>query len=221
MNIKKITRTFLLLTPLCLLAGFSLLAKETINPSDASLKQLMEGNLRYVNNTTENNNKSLNEQRKALVSSQKPFAIIVGCSDSRVPPEIIFDQSLGALFVVRVAGNVVGPIEMDSIEFSADQLLTPLILVLGHQGCGAVRAVLQDQTMDPDLANIAPIIQEAVNQVKGMPGDPLKNAIQANVRLTMGHLKDNSTLGALIEKKKLKIMGGYYELESGKVELLN
>jgi len=208
---------FLLLS---LLSLSTCVAAETkkLPSSDSSLQKLMEGNLRYVSDTPQNT-EPLDERRRELASGQNPFAIIIGCSDSRVPPEIIFDQSLGDLFVVRVAGNVAGPIEMDSIEYSADKLRTPLIFVLGHQGCGAVKAVLQG-TANADLENIAPLIQEAVDAAKNLPGDPFMNAVKANVRLNKKRLEENPILQALIKQKKLKIVGGYYELESGQVRLL-
>jgi carbonic anhydrase len=201
----------------CLLLAANLIAAE-VNPT-AAIKMLMEGNERYVNNKPQVSNQ-LEKKRKGLLSSQAPFAIIIGCSDSRVPPEIIFDQSLGDIFVVRIAGNVVGPLEMDSIEFAADKLFCPLIFVLGHQGCGAVNAVLAGKAVDDDLQHIAPLIQKAVDASKNLPGDRLKNAIVANVQLNMSRLEKNTVLKSLIDKKKLKVIGGYYDLQSGKVEQL-
>jgi carbonic anhydrase len=198
-----------------LLYSLSLFASE----SDASLQKLMEGNQRYVNDEPRNLGE-LEEKRKELLSSQAPFAIVIGCSDSRVPPEIIFDQSLGDIFVVRVAGNVTGSIEMDSIEFSADQLHTPLIVVLGHQGCGAVKAVLEGKAAENELENIAPLIQQAVDQTKKLPGDPLTNAIKENIKINRKRLEANPVLRSLIKREQLKIIGGYYELESGIVEII-
>lgn len=177
------------------------------------LKRLVEGNKRYMNK------ESIEQKRESLVSQQTPFAIIVGCSDSRVPPELIFDQHIGDLFVIRVAGNVVGPVEMDSIEYAADVVKVPLILVLGHESCGAVKAVL-DGTAKGDIENIAPLIQPAIDQTKNLPGDRLENAIKANVRLVMQSLKKNAILSPLFKKGKLKMIGGYYRLDTGAVELL-
>ncbi|MFS8564269.1 MAG: hypothetical protein LVR00_08190 [Rhabdochlamydiaceae bacterium] len=148
-----------------------------------------------------------------------PFAVIVGCSDSRVSPEIIFDQTIGDLFVVRVAGNVIGPIELDSIEYSVDKLDTPLVVILGHQKCGAVSAVLSGSG-DEDIESIAPYIQEAVDETKNMTGDPLTNAIKANVTNGIKTLKKSRVIGALLKSKKLKIVGAYYELATGKVQQL-
>jgi len=145
--------------------------------------------------------------------------VIVGCSDSRVPPEIIFDQTIGDLFVVRVAGNIIGPIELDSIEYSVDKLGTPLVLILGHQNCGAVAAALSGSGNE-DIESITPYIQKAVDETKNMPGDPLINAIKANVVNGIKTLKKSRVIAALLRSKKLKIVGAYYELATGKVELL-
>jgi len=196
-------------------ASFSLFA---ITPDEA-LKKLMEGNQRYLSDNAINIGQ-LQEKRKESLLSQEPFATIVGCSDSRVPPEIIFDQNLGDIFVVRVAGNIVGPIEMDSVEYSVGVVHSPLILVLGHQNCGAVQAVVEGKGTSEDIAHIVPFIQKAVDQSKNLPGDRLANAIKTNVKITVQNLKKNSILAPFIKKNKLKIVGGYYELGSGKVELL-
>lgn len=212
MNLLK-TLYFLLLLPF-----FAFTAENRPDP-ETSLKRLMEGNQRYMHSESLKSG-NLKTRRKELFSSQAPFATIVGCSDSRVPPEIIFDQSLGDIFVIRVAGNVIGSIESDSIQFSADTLRSSLILILGHQGCSAVNAVLQDQAKEYDLEHIAPFIQQAVDETRDLPGDPLTNAIKANVQLSVQKLHENPVLESLVQNKKLKIIGGYYELKSGKVELL-
>jgi carbonic anhydrase len=185
--------------------------------SDNSLKKLMDGNDRYIKAKSQSIG-NLKEKRQSLVSSQTPFAVIVGCSDSRVPPEIIFDQNLGDLFVVRVAGNVAGPLELDTIEYAAYELKCPLIMVLGHQDCGIVKAVIDGNATDLELEAIAPYIQQAVDESANLPGDRLKNAVEKNVILNMQRLQDNAVLQKLIQKNQLKIVGGYYELGSGKVD---
>ncbi len=186
---------------------------------DISLKRLMDGNNRYANDASMLPS-DLSEKREETLSKQTPFAIVVGCSDSRVAPEIVFDQTIGDLFVVRVAGNVIGPLELDSIEFAADKLEVPLIVILGHQKCGAVAAVLSGKAKDDDIASIAPYIQSAVDETKRMPGDPLVNAIKANVVNGIKELKKNRMIASLVKSKRLNIVGAYYELNSGKVELL-
>ncbi len=185
---------------------------------DVALKKLMEGNERYITQTPERA-PDLEEKREETFEKQTPFAIIVGCSDSRVAPEIIFDQTIGDLFVVRVAGNVIGPLELDSIEFSADKLETPLVVILGHQKCGAVSAVLSGVGGE-DMESIIPYIQKSVDETKGMSGDPLTNAIKANVVNGIKTLKKSRVISALLKAKKLKIAGAYYELATGKVEIL-
>ena len=185
--------------------------------SDASLKKLMDGNDRYVKNKSQSIN-NLQVKRTSLLGTQTPFAVVIGCSDSRVPPEIVFDQSLGDLFVVRVAGNVAGPLELDTIEYAAYELKCPLILVLGHQDCGIVKAVIDGKATDLELEAIAPYIQQSVDESRSLPGDRMRNAIQTNVKLNIQRLTDNAVLQKLIQNNQLKIVGGYYELDSGKVD---
>lgn len=205
---------------LCAVMGVSSLqSAEEKTPEDA-FKRLREGNQRFVNGggvCPEN----LEEKRESIAPKQTPFALIIGCSDARVPPEIIFDQGLGDLFIVRVAGNVIGPIESDSIDFSVDQLKTNLIVVLGHQSCGAVDAVLQGKAATDEIKHIAPLIQPAVDKTKNMPGDHLVNAIKANVMLSVKNLQNNPQFIPMIQSGKLKILGAYYQLQTGKVEWLD
>lgn len=187
--------------------------------TDDAFDRLMDGNKRYVNGTPLHPDQST-ARREAIAPKQNPFVIIVSCSDSRVPPEIIFDQGLGDLFVVRVAGNVVGPVELDSIEFAADVMGVPLLMVLGHESCGAVSAVLAGQATADDIAAIAPFIEPAVEQAKEMPGNTLTNAIKLNVLQVMKTLNAAPKLSELIQNNALKIVGGYYNLKEGSVEIL-
>lgn len=189
---------------------------DPIKPEE-SLKRLIEGNARYASDSLERPNHD-SDRREAIVSKQKPFAVIVGCSDSRVPPEIIFDQGLGDLFVVRVAGNVVSPVELDSIEYATLYLCASTVMVLGHEGCGAVKAVLADQTKD--IEAVANLIRPAIQKSKDQPGDPLENAVKENVRLVVQQIRNSPTLRGCEENKTLNIVGGYYNLKSGKVELV-
>lgn len=193
---------------------FSLFAQ---TPDDA-LKRLMEGNNRFVNGTLLHPNTEI-EVRKNNLSSQSPYAIIMGCSDSRVPPELVFDEGIGDLFVVRVAGNVVGPIEQDSIEYAALYLGSTLILVMGHESCGAVKAVLEKNTKD--IEDIAILIQPAVTAAQNQGGaNVLKNAIQKNAQNVARQLQTSPVLSRLIKDGKLRVVPAYYNLLSGKVELL-
>ena len=190
---------------------FLLAQAYALTPAE-SLQRILEGNRRYIKDQLEHPNHS-SDRREAIAKGQMPFCIIVGCSDSRVAPEIIFDQGLGDLFIVRVARNVVGPVELDSIEYSAEVLGSSLILVLGHEACGAVTAVMKGQTQD--IEDIAQLIKPAIRGAK-----TLEAAIKANVKWVVSALKQNTVLGPLIASKKLDCIGAYYHLGTGQVEIL-
>lgn len=202
------------LVPLLLLIPFSLWSQKS---PDRALQDLVAGNDRYVNDDLLHADTSAN-RREAIAAKQTPFAVILGCSDSRVPPEILFDQGLGDLFVVRVAGNVVAPVEIDSVDFATAALGASVVLVLGHESCGAVNAVLQGNTKD--IQAVAELIEPGVAQSKSMQGNPLANAVKANVQNSVSMLKASPVLNKLIKQKKLKIVGGYYDLKTGHVDLL-
>jgi len=184
---------------------------------ETPLERLIEGNKRFVENKSLHPNRSL-ERRQQTASKQEPFAIIVSCSDSRVPSEILFDQGIGDLFIVRVAGNVIGPLEVASIEYSVLYLHSQLIFVLGHENCGAVQAVLAGTTKN--IEPIASLIEPAVKTTAQMPGNHLENAVKKNVQRVVEYLQDKPLLKELIAEKKLLIKGGYYNFHTGKVELL-
>ena len=181
-------------------------------PKEA-LKKLIEGNQRYVNDSLKHPDRNAH-RREVVKGQQTPFAVIIGCSDSRVPPEIIFDQGLGDLFTIRVAGNVVGSIEKESLDFAVHALGACLIVVLGHESCGAVTAVHEKKTKEIEtLANlIGPSIQGAKN---------LKEAIFANIQGTCRTLKESSSLKDLLNLQKIEIVGAYYHLETGQVEVFS
>ncbi len=183
----------------------------------SALETLVEGNERYINGKLLHPNRC-QESRDSVVDLQKPFATILGCADSRVSPEIVFDQGIGDLFVVRVAGNVVGPIELDSIEYSVLYLKSSLVLVMGHENCGAVTAVLNKNTKD--IESISNLIEPAVEASKKLEGNPLENAVKTNVRMVVEQLKNSKELAGCVKNGSLEIVGGYYELRSGKVEIL-
>jgi len=195
---------------------FFLLVFASILQAETPLERLIEGNKRFIDNKLLHPNRSL-ERREETAKKQEPFAIIVCCSDSRVSPEIIFDQGLGDLFIVRVAGNVAGPLEVASIEYSALYLHSQLILVLGHENCGAVCAVVEGQTKN--IEPIASLIEPAVKATAKMAGSHLENTIKKNVQLVVEYLQNNPLLKELIDKKKLIVKGGYYNFHTGKVEL--
>ncbi len=199
---------------------FSISAIE-LNPAKDPLKRLIQGNQRYVSSTTVCH-EDWSAKRAALIENQKPFAIIVACSDSRVPPEIVFDQSLGDLFVIRIAGNVVDDFAIGSIEYGVNILGANLVLVLGHVNCGAVSAALKGMTFDNHIQEVVNAIQPAIAITKGEGGDLLEKTIKANVNIVEKKLKSSKPLLAkLVEKGTLQIVGGYYDLESGKVDFLD
>ncbi|KAF3363337.1 Carbonic anhydrase [Chlamydiales bacterium STE3] len=184
---------------------------------DNALQRLMNGNERYTNDKLQHPDRT-QYRRAELTSSQNPFAIILGCSDSRVSPEIVFDQGIGDLFVVRVAGNVVGPVELDSVEFAAEFLGSSIVLVLGHENCGAVSAVLNGQTQD--IEAIAELIGPAIKKVDPKNNHAFENAIKSNVGAVVQQLKNSQVMQKLMAAKKINVVGGYYHLGSGKVELI-
>jgi carbonic anhydrase len=194
----------------------ALLATVTLSGNSEGLDRLLKGNQRYVEDRLEHPNRT-SDRRSALTASQSPFAVIVGCSDSRVAPEIVFDQGIGDLFVVRVAGNVIGPLELDSVEFALVHLKASTVLVLGHENCGAVNAVLQGTTQD--IEAIAEKIEPAL---KGMTGKGnLSEAVRKNAKAVKDQLAASPVVAKLIAEKKVDVAAGYYNLESGKVEILD
>ena len=194
-----------------------------IAPADA-LKRLMEGNARYVANAM--NERDFSSGRAARVQGQYPIAQILGCSDSRVSPELAFDQGPGDLFVMRVAGNIVTPNLLASLEYGAQFLGAPLIMVLGHSGCGAVDAaikVLKDKVVLPGhLPDLIKAIKPSVIVAeKTKTGNLLDNAVAENVRRQMARLKSSPPIvQKLYASKKIDIVGGVYDLATGKITLV-
>lgn len=184
---------------------------------EKALEKLVEGNKRFTDEKSVclDRNK---ERRQELLKIQEPFAVIVGCSDSRVSPEIVFDQGIGNLFIVRDAGNVVGPIELNSIEYSVKYLHSSLIVVLGHENCGAVTAVINQTT--EDIKAVASLIQPAADQTQNDKENRVEKTVKANVRLMVERIKKSPIVASLKAQGKLKVVGGYYNFHSGKVEWL-
>ena len=179
----------------------------------------MQGNQRYIQDALQHPNRTP-ERREAVISKQEPFAVIIGCADSRVAPEILFDQGVGDLFVVRVAGNVVGPLELDSVEYAALYLHSSLILVLGHENCGAVNAVIQGTTQD--IESIAVLIDPAVKTERAKQSPNLLEAsIKQNALNMKAYLLSTPTIKKLVEAQKLTVHAGYYHLQTGAIQLLN
>lgn len=201
------------------------LLAEPIRPSPSeALERLVEGNQRYVDGKPTHPNIGC-FRREALVEGQEPFAAIVSCSDSRVPPEIIFDQGLGDTFIVRLAGNVVGPLEIESVLYAADALGTPLIIVLGHADCGAIKAAMKGGEAARDFPEIVKKLAPAFKALSHLKDEhnqkpTLERAIKTNVQYVRDQLRAIPLLSQLIKENRLNIIGGYYSLDDGKVTLL-
>ena len=196
---------------------------ENVMGPDAALARLMEGNKRYQKGVAKRHD--FIAEREALLAGQNPYAAILGCSDSRIAPEYVFDSGRGDLFVVRVAGNFANPDGIASFEYAVEVLKTPLLMVLGHENCGAVKATItsiQDKTTLPGhLPSLVAALTPAVKAVAGQPGDELENAIRENVRLTVETLRSATPLlSAAVQDKRLKVVGGIYRLTDGAVELI-
>jgi carbonic anhydrase len=194
--------------------------QSTLTP-DQALAQLMEGNQRFV--TRKQVNPRQDFARLAEVATgQAPFAAILSCADSRVVPEITFDQGIGDLFVVRVAGNIAITEDIASEEFAVGVLGTPLLMVLGHERCGAVAAAVQGGELPGVMESLVFAIQPAVQASEGKSGDDrLTNVIKANVRLQVQRLQSSSVIASAVQKGKLKVVGAYYDLDTGKVSLVS
>lgn len=188
-------------------------------PEDA-LNRLMEGNRRYVSSKATHPDQTA-ERRTAVAGAQSPFAVVLGCADSRVPPEVLFDQGLGDLFVVRTAGHVVDEAGLGSLEYAVEHLGVHLIVVLGHERCGAVGAAVKDLKTGGHVDSLVKAIRPAVEASKGMPGDPLDNAMRANVAMVTRKLKASKPiLAGAVEEHKVRVVGARYDLDSGAVEVI-
>jgi carbonic anhydrase len=228
-------RNFLRLSPFALASAYlAACAPASISPptstpeapvanADEALQRLLEGNQRYVAQKSTDVNES-ESRRIELAQGQKPFATIFSCVDSRVPPELVFDRGLGDLFVIRTAGQVIDNAVLGSLEYGVAELRIPLLLVLGHEKCGAVKATIETleshSTAEAEINWLVEGIRPAVEKVKDQGGDVLDNAVKANVELVVNRLKATPILSEAVAKGELKIMGGRYDLDTGVVEIL-
>ncbi|WP_017316562.1 carbonic anhydrase [Mastigocladopsis repens] len=187
---------------------------------EQALQSLMEGNQRFWTRKRRNSDQTY-ARLVEVAKGQTPFASILGCADSRVPAEIVFDQGLGDLFVCRVAGNVATPEEIGSLEFGSLVLGSKIIMVMGHKRCGAVDATIKGAQVPGQIASLLDAIKPSVEKSKKLPGDQLENACKANVLAQVEKLKTSPVLSQLIEASKLKLVGAYYDLDSGKVTLVS
>jgi carbonic anhydrase len=188
--------------------------------ADSVLAELKTGNKHHVAHRYQHPHETLDRQRQ-LVSGQHPHAEILSCSDSRVPPEIVFDQGLGDLFIIRVAGNVASDTEIGSLEYGAEHLHIPLLVVLGHESCGAVTAAVQGGPPEGHIAALVDLIKPAVEKTRGMPGDPVANTVRINVEMVVKQLRSSAPiLSELVAHGKLRIVGAVYSIETGSVTWL-
>jgi carbonic anhydrase len=190
---------------------------------DASLERLLQGNQRYIDGVSRRHD--FKHEREALVGGQNPFASILSCADSRIAPEYAFDSGRGDLFVCRVAGNFANNDTIASMEYSVAVLGSPLILVLGHEACGAVDATIKSlkdgTTLPGHLPSLVTALAPAVNAVSQQPGNLLDNATRKNVIDNIEKLKSATPiLSAAIEQRKLRVVGGIYRLKDGRVDML-
>lgn len=193
---------------------------ETSLTPDRSLERLLEGNRRFVARqriTPHQDRGRLGE----VANGQVPFAAILSCADSRVVPEIVFDQGIGDLFVVRVAGNLANQEDTASEEYATEVLGASLLMVLGHERCGAVQAALKGTVLPGAMGSLVAAIRPAIVASEGKPGDRLENAVKANVLLQMRQLQASPILSQRIQQGKLQIVGAYYDLDSGVVSLVS
>ncbi|MBI3830159.1 MAG: carbonic anhydrase [Planctomycetes bacterium] len=192
-------------------------AEEGVAPAEA-WKKLEEGNARYAANKPEHAHQDA-ARRTETAKGQKPFAAVLACADSRVGPELVFDQGLGDLFVVRVAGNVVDDTALASLEYAVKHLGVKLIVVLGHSKCGAVDAAVKQVKEDSHLGKLTGLIKEAVEQSKKWSGDAVQNAVSANALLTAQRLKKSGpVLKKSVKDGQLQIVPAVYDIESGAVK---
>ena len=197
-----------------------------------ALERLQAGNRRFVSGTRSSDTLTSQTRRSELATGQEPFAIILGCSDSRVPAEIVFDQGLGDLFVIRVAGNIVASSQIGSVEFAAARFGTPLVVVLGHSRCGAVLATLEElmrarENQSRNLRSIVDRIRPSVEallatELRHDPDALVRHAVRANVRVSANHLRHGSeVLEQLIQRDRLLVVSAEYSLETGVVDFFD
>lgn len=204
----------------CVLVLLTTIAHAQV-PADSALARLKEGNTRFIEGKSARPHQDL-QRIKEVSLGQKPFAIIVGCSDSRVPSEIIFDQGLGDLFIVRTAGQVSTFASWGSIEFGSAVLEANLVVVMGHTKCGAVAAACKIPDVPGHIVTLINAIKPAAQLGKKQPGDEVENAVKINVAMQVQQLQNlEPVLTKAVQNGNLKIVGAVYDLETGKVAFLD
>jgi carbonic anhydrase len=191
------------------------IAITSLTPDDA-LQKLMDGNQRFVQHQPQYPDQTA-ARLQEVAQVQHPFATVLSCADSRVPAELIFDQGIGDIFDVRIAGNIATPEALGSIEYAVVLLGTPVLMVLGHERCGAVTAAVQNESLPGEIGSFVKAILPAVDRVRGKAGDTVDNAVTANVQYQIEQLKRSPLLTERLQSGKLKIVGGRYDLDTGTV----
>jgi carbonic anhydrase len=210
--------------PIAALAAILVLCGAQANPAvptpTSALAELKAGNERHVEHHYLHPHQTIAREHE-LVAGQSPHAAILSCSDSRVPPEIVFDQGLGDLFTVRVAGNIAADAEIASIEYAVEHLHTPLVVVMGHQSCGAVAAAIQGGVAPGHLPALVDAIRPSVEKARGLSGDLSDNAIRLNVEAVVAKLRSSEPiLSEMVATGKLRVVGAVYSLSTGMVAWL-
>ncbi len=222
----RTVRKLALLTSVAVVFAAARIELRGAEPADVSaddaLKRLLEGNARYVSGKVQSPTPGdIAKRREEVAKGQKPFAVVVSCSDSRVGPEIVFDQGAGEVFVVRTAGEVMDTAAIGSIEYAVAHLGPQLVVVLGHERCGAVEAAVAGAKEPGHIQDLIKAIEPAVKETKGQPGNAVDNAIRANA---LDVAKQLSSTGPILAERvkggQLKIIGAYISLETGKVNVL-
>lgn len=194
------------------------LPAQTLDP-DAALQKLLDGNQRFMRHRPEYPDQT-DQRLKEVAQAQHPFATVLSCADSRVPVELVFDQGVGDIFDIRIAGNIVIPEALGSIEYAVALLDTPLLMVLGHERCGAVTAAVKNEPLPGDISTFVKAILPAVERVKTQSGDLVDNAVVANVRYQIEQLQQSKLITERLENGTLKVVGGRYDLDTGLVAMI-
>lgn len=216
----KIKKTLLTLASLLLLQSQAIAEHGNLSAQEA-LEKLKEGNSRFTHMKLNHPDQTINRRLEGL-QGQHPFVVILTCSDSRVSPEIIFDQGLGDIFEIRNAGNILDEHVIGSIEYAVAHLDTHLVVILGHQDCGAVTAAIQNHPESKHIKSLVKAIKPAVDMARKQEGALLDNAIRNNIELTVKELKNSEPIiKKLVKSGKVKVIGAYYKIDSGEVDFYN
>ncbi|KNF08298.1 carbonic anhydrase CynT [Gottschalkia purinilytica] len=195
-----------------------------ISSPEEAKNLLLEGNKRFTTGKISNKDFSVKKIRELSQKGQEPFAVILSCSDSRIPPETVFDQGLGDLFVIRNAGNVVESISLGSIEYGVGELKAPLVVVLGHEKCGAVKATVDGHSVSENIAQVVNKIKPSYEKVKASSNkneEVYKNSEDENIRNSIDEIKKSDVIKNLLENKQIEVVGAKYNIETGEIKFMD